>query len=317
MNQSAFQKPTPLSLSAFIKQMTMFYIDSELEALVNSLVENEVRSRKAEMADIGTSDGLRSFIRKTPDAIEKIISLLSFSEERFKRIVTMLRLQKGFMPTTEWSLSKVRSMMLESPLWMDEISTLLSSGAILPKYEELIPPFYRSNLLINETTLSRLASEDDIRRAAKKSFEGFYNNRLGDSFFSCIEKNVRKICGQIGVPCESKCQVPILGLGEMIGIAIPNARKPRVLIDVTYGITTSSAQTKYAERAERIAKRLRDICAGLTDDERIVYVNVVDGAGWVARQADLGKLLRASDYLLNIKTIETLSSIILYHFKKG
>ena len=229
----------------------------------------------------------------------------------------MLRLQKGFMPTTEWSLSKVRTMMLENSMWMDEITGLLSNGAILPKYADLIPAIYRSNLLINETAISRLASEDDIRRAAKKSFEGFYNNRLGDSFFAYIEKSVRRICGRIGIPCESKCAVSILGLGEMVGIAIPNAQHPRVLIDVTYGITTSSAQTKYAERAERISKRLRELCAGKADDERMIYVNVVDGAGWVARQADLAKLMRASNYLLNIKTIDTLSDIVQYHFKKG
>ena len=317
MNASVPKKPVPLTLSAFIKQMTMFYIDHELEDEVNALVEKEVCSRKAEMAGIGTHDGFRAFVRRTPNAIEKILSLLSFSEERFKRIVTMLRLQKGFMPTTEWSLSKVRSMMLENPMWMDEITGLLSQGAILPEYTELIPPFYRSNLLIDETTISRLASEDDIRRSAKKSFEGMYNNRLGDSFFAYIEKSVKKVCGQIGVVCESKCQVPSLGLGEVAGIAIPNSQCPRILIDVTYGITTSSAQTKYAERAERISKRLRELSVGKSEDERMIYINVVDGAGWVARQADLAKLLRASDYLLNIKTIQFLSDIIQFHFKKG
>jgi hypothetical protein len=293
----------------------MFYIDRQLEEEINQVVEKEVRDRSNEMIGIETRDGLRSFVLNTPGAIEKLISLLNFSEERFKRIVTMLRLARGYFPTTEWSSSKIRSMMIEDSFWMEEILDLLSKGAEMEKYRQLIPPFYRENLLINQTVLKRLSSEDDIRRSVKKSFEGNYNNRIGDSFFANAELVVKKIAAMQGVTVESKIDVPIVN--ESIGLVIPNAKRPRILIDVTYGITTSSAQTKYAERAERISKRLRDLNVGKVDDERIIYINIVDGAGWVARQADLGKLIRASDYALNTRTLGKMSEILQYHFKKG
>jgi hypothetical protein len=41
-----------------------------------------------------------------------------------------------------------------------------------------------------------------------------------------------------------------------------------------------------------------------------VFVNVVDGAGWLARRSDLRKMYVGCDYCLNMKTLDHLGPII-------
>ena len=70
---------------------------------------------------------------------------------------------------------------------------------------------------------------------------------------------------------------------------------------------------RYAERAESVASKLRERNSGTQDRQRILFINVIDGAGWVARQSDLNKIERCSDYLLNLKALGTIEDILHYY----
>lgn len=308
MNDS---KPTAQTVEEFIKSTTMFYIDEELEKEFDDVVEKDVKEIKSDLLGITTEDGLRKYIRTNPESLDRITSVLNISEEKFKRIVTMLRVKKGYMPTGEWTLSGLRGQMIASVEWMDEICNLLQFGARMEKYQELIPSFYLTNFSIDATTMGRLANDDDIRRLVRKGYEGKYNNKIGDSFYNRVFTYVKRICDVEGLTYSSKEKVPMVE--RSLAIAIPDTMTPRILLDVTYGITTSSAQTKYAEKTETLCNILRERNYQKPDSERIVYINVVDGAGWVARQSDLNKIHRSSDYLVNLNTIETIKETIEYY----
>ena len=158
---------------------------------------------------------------------------------------------------------------------------------------------------------SGLASPDDIRRLVKKGLEGNYNNKIGDSFFKYASDVITSECDKNGLTYAIKKNVPLVN--KVVSIAIPDESAPRLLIDITYGITTSSAQTRYAERAESVASKLRERNSGKQEKQHISFINVVDGAGWVARQSDLGKIERCSDYLLNLQALDTIGDIIHYY----
>ena len=307
----AIQKPKAMTVEEFIKSATMFYIDPVLEKEYADSVTAIVMELQTRLLGIATADGLKKYIHEDAEALDRITSLLNISEEKFKRIITMLRIQKHHTPSTEWSLSKVREQMITTPIFMDEVCDLLMKGATMDKYKELIPAYYLENFLIDATTLGRLASPDDIRRLIKKGLEGNYNNKLGDSFFKSASDVITRACDIAGLTYAIKNNVPLAG--KIISIAIPNESEPRLLIDITYGITTSSAQTKYAERAESVAAKLRERNAGKQDKQRIVFINVIDGAGWVARQSDLNKIERCSDYLINLKTLVIIKDIINHY----
>lgn len=304
-------KPKAQSVEEFIRTATMFYIDENLEKEFDEEVERDVEEIKAELLGITTDEGLKNYIRTNPKSLDRITSIMNISEEKFKRIVTMLRIEKGYIPTGEWTLAGLRGQMLSSEEWMDEVCSLLKSGSRMEAYQRLVPGFYLTNFSIDANTMGRIASDDEIRRLVKQGYEGRYNNKIGDSFYNRVYQYVKRICDLEGLTSSSKEDVPMAE--RAISIAIPDAQHPRILIDVTYGITTSSAQTKYAEKTEALCKILREKNYQKPDNERIIYINVVDGAGWVARQSDLNKIHRSSDYLVNLNTLETIKEAIDYY----
>ena len=212
-------KPTPLGIEGFIKSATMFYIDPELEKEFDDAVEKDVKEIKTELLGITTEEGLQKYIRETPESLDRITSVLNISEEKFKRIITMLRIHKGFTPTSEWSMGALRVQMMESPDWMSMVSRLLMYGRTLKEYQELIPEFYLTNFSIDATTIGRLADDDDIRRLVKKGYEGKYNNRIGDSFFNKVSTSITKKCDREGLTYAIKEIVPFAE--KQISIAIP------------------------------------------------------------------------------------------------
>lgn len=304
-------KPRAQSVEDFIKSTTMFYIDDELEKEFDEEVERDVKEIKSELLGITTDEGLKNYIRTNPKSLDRITSIMNISEEKFKRIITMLRIEKGYMPTGEWTLTSLRGQMLASVEWMDEVCNLLRCGARMEAYQRLIPGFYLTNFSIDANTMGRIANDDDIRRLVRQGYEGRYNNKIGDSFYNRVYQYIKRLCDVEGLNVTSKEEVPIAK--RVIPIAIPDVRHPRILIDVIYGITTSSTQTKYAEKTEALCNILREKNFRKPDNEKIIYINVVDGAGWVARQSDLNKIHRSSDYLINLNTLETIKDVIAYY----
>lgn len=304
-------KPTPITKEEFIKTVAMFYVNNQLEKEFSDLVENDVKTMVGSLVGITTMSGLKSYILSDSDALDKITSLLNISSEKFKRIVTMLRIEKGYVPTGEWDNKKLRTEMISNPKLMDEICDLLMSGKYIQKYKRLIPEFYLDNFCIDAKTIGRLASEDDIRRLVKKGYEGRYNNKLGDAYFEDVSKKILKMCDREGLDYVVKCDS--ISLGDTVSIAIPNASEPRIVINIIYTLTTSSSQTKYAERQEKIRQKMRQMNVGKEDNESLILVNILDGAGWVARQSDLEKIYRCSDYMLNINQLGKFEEIIKYY----
>ncbi len=307
----ATQKPKKMTVDEYIKSTTLFYIDDELESRYSQSVTEGVDKLRTQLLGVAIPDGLKKYIRDNKDSLHLITSLLNISEERFKRVVTMLRLQRRHKPTSEWTLNTIREQMLADAGVMDEICELLTVGASLEKYKALIPAYYLENFKIDASTLGRLSNEDDARRLIKRGFEGKYSNNIGASYFKLLLDCITTACESTGLTLAAKNAVPIIG--RKVSIAIPNVESPRILIDTTYGITTSSTQSDYAGNAEKAASELRKKNDGKPDKQRIVFINVIDGAGWVARRSDLDKIHQCSDYLLNLKTIGTISEIITYY----
>ncbi|MDR2266384.1 MAG: hypothetical protein LBE09_02195 [Christensenellaceae bacterium] len=186
------QKPMKLSKEEFIKTVKMFYIDDALEQSYENTVAARVSKMQTGLIGIAINNAVQTYVRVEKDALDNLLSLLNISTERFKRIITMLRLEKGHQPEGEWELSTMRNHMLADSEWMNEVSDLLTNGGNNPKYQGVIPPFYLENFKIDITTLGRLANIDDIRRLVKKKLEGQYSNKIGDSYLKTVTKKSPK-----------------------------------------------------------------------------------------------------------------------------
>ena len=109
-----------LSKNEALKSITMFLIDEKTEAKYQKKIATELQEYQNSMLSIATKEGLEEFIRNDENAIERLTTILGLSGERFNRVISTLRVQKGFLFTTEWSDSALRNSLLENQTWMDE-----------------------------------------------------------------------------------------------------------------------------------------------------------------------------------------------------
>lgn len=290
----------------YVRTTEMFYVNEKIEIEIEREVSLAVDSLCHKMQGINSIEGLKNYIKDDEKSLDNLISLMNISSEKFKRVITALRVEKGHEISGEWSLEKVRNMMLERPAFMDEVCELLMNGATSPKYLAKIPQFYLENFIINSATMARLYNADDLRRLIKKGMEGRYNAGIGGAYFAEVESAVKSACFEEGIPYATKKVIPLIG--RTADFAIPNEKAPRVIIDLSYNITTSSTQTKYKEAEEQAASKIRQYNESAMNP--IALVNVIDGAGWVGRQSDLRAIHLCSTYMLHRSTLELIRKIL-------
>lgn len=290
----------------YVRTTEMFYVDPAIDIEIEKEVSNAVSSLCHRMQGINSIEGLKDYIKTDENSLEYLINLMNISSEKFKRVITTLRVEKGHEIHGEWSLDKVRTMMLERPGFMDEVCDLLLNGANNPKYTSIIPMFYLENFVINSSTMARLYNPDDLRRLIKKGLEGKYNSSISNSYYHEIELAVKDACDNEGVDYSAHCNVPLIG--RTVDFVIPDEKNPTILIDLSYNVTTSSTQTRYKDKEEKAASIIREYNRNAANP--IALVNVLDGAGWVGRQSDLRAIYMCSTYVLHISTKNDIAKIV-------
>ena len=298
------RKPEKISYEEFIKTITMFWIDRELEDSISREVNEMVTSMENKLTSINTKEGLIDFIKADKTSLTNILALMEIPEEKFKRIVSLLRKERKFTFATEWSLDKTRNMMLENPSYMEDICELLMNGINSEKYKRKIPDFYRDSFKIDSSTLLRLTNREELTRLAKRQIEVKYNNSVSLVIFKKIEDAIKLTCDLEGITYVKNKTASLFE--KNFNFIIPNENSPRILINCSYNITTSSTQSKFAETFIDARNKAR------LQNKRIITVAIIEGAGWVGRQSDLKTIFEYADYVLNLSNIGLLGEIIKY-----
>lgn len=285
---------------------TMFYVNESYEDEMEQEVQKKIDELAAELHSINTKEGLKEYIVEHKDSLDNLTSLMEISTERFKRMVSMIRKDRGFVFSTEWGLGKIRSAMMESPAMMESVLNLLWDGRNDERLKAKIPFFYLDNMGINEATLNKLTNKDSIRLFVKRGLEGKYSNNIGDLILSDIESKIKALSIKYGLEYEKNVRIPILD--RAVSFVLESAVEPKIIIDVSYSVTTSSAQgdkKNVARKTEDVLKKEKE------SGNNIIYINFLDGAGWIGRQADMREIHRCSDYVINFHNINLLEDIIV------
>jgi len=297
--------PEKLKFEELLATTTMFFVDNEVEKSYSEKVEFMVANLRKKLSQVNRAEGLKDYIREDNKAIDNILCLLNISTEKFKRIVTLLRLNKKYSMSTEWSLSKTRNYMVENESFMNEITELILNGANNPKFEELIPKFYLDNFKIDGDVISRLSNKDDLIRLVKGNIETSYNNDISSVYSKRIIDFLVKICEKNGLDYKIKSEVNFLNREPSFTVLHNNVIKG--IVDISYLITTSSSQTQYARKI----KETFDIQKSYNDStNEFIYVMIIDGAGWFGRQSDYRSIYKTTNHILNLKTLKGFEKII-------
>ena len=286
---------------------TVFYVDNELEDEIDreverllALADNEIVSGTAEVS----ADALAAFLAKDPLALDVILREIELSQEKFMRIISLLR-KLGSIPggfESEWQISKIANKISREKDFAFQIANLFVDGKRDRTLATYIPRYYLETLNYREI---RGGSREARRVRYKRSLIGTYSGRKGYK----IEGLIKQRLEDIGVPYEK-------GRSRMtetdMDFAIPSLDDPWIVIMSTFQETTSSGQSTKTrdmlavfERVNRVNNRY---------GENRAFVNFVDGGGWLARKRDMERLVENCHYFVNLNLLGLLEGVVQKHY---
>lgn len=292
-----------LSKNDALKSITMFLIDEKTEAKYQKKIATELLEYQNSMLNIATKDGLEEFIRSDENAIERLITILGLSGERFNRVISTLRVQKGFLFTTEWSDTGLRNSLLENQPWMDEFCELLLNGRHLPKYQAIIPAFTLNYFHIDAEVIARICSDDVLGRQIKSSCSTKYNKEITYAYAKRVDDKIRSIVGKYGLHYDNM----LLPDGPSESLNLIHDTEKYIIVNYQYSVTTGKGQSDFADKLTNIRRMVRG-------NDMIKMLSLLDGAGWLVRGSDWNEVYGSCDYFLTLNTLDLLDDIIKEYY---
>ncbi|MGB9879213.1 MAG: hypothetical protein ACPLRM_00500 [Anaerolineae bacterium] len=295
-----------LSFQEVWDTITVFLVDEELE----KEIEQEVDQLLALARKYGFQEGisldqcsLASLLVNEKDGLDLILREIELSEEKFLRIVSLLR-RIGRIPgefDSEWSLAKVKRMIISQKDFADQIVALLLDGKNDHELQQYVPKYYLEALNLREIAASPTLAR---RVRYKRSLIGTYSGRKGYK----VEAKIRDRLIGLGVRFE---QGRSRFVDTDIDFAIPSLEDPWVIVMSSFQETTSSGQSTKARDMLTAFERINRSNARYGENR--AFVNFVDGGGWLARKHDLRRLEENCHYFINLHHLDMLEDIVEKH----
>lgn len=280
-----------------VRSTTMFLLDDTIERFFDEFVKQKVESYQKAMLGIDTEEVLRKFIVDNSDSIEMLETVLGISGERMKRVVTMLRVNKGYTFDTEWSESKLQKELAADDRLLAEYCELFLKGRDLDKYKQMIPKFILDDFCIDENVISRVTNADILAKMFKKKNDTAYTSRYSAFYLNTVKEQINSIVAPMGFSLE---------IGDIEGVGtnlqyITNGEK-YIIVTNNYSLTTGQGQTDYYRKIRPIYQKIRN-------NDKVILVNLLDGAGWIGRSADFKKIYNDCNFYANLQSISIIGEL--------
>jgi len=300
-----------LPFDDFIKTCTPLLKIPELEQAMRERVRGIVAELLNFQSDTDPAQNLKQFLQKDENFLGVLLALTNLSQEKFLRIITAQRFaEKDFGP--EWGADKIYKKIKADDAFAEQIARLFLEGRDSKLLAEQVADFYLDQLSLPANWSEIIRDQNIIGNIVRKKLAGEYTDQKG----AYVEKQVRSILDEVqskyGV---SNAHGQVKLVGKEIDHAIPSLEEPYIMVMVSYMETTSSNQTARANEQQAMYQKIIGENVRYPKNQR-VFVNVVDGAGWLARRSDLRKIHEGCHYCLNMKTLDQLESIVLNHVPK-
>lgn len=295
--------PKP-SLQEFIGTCTPLAIIDSLEAEMSQ----RVHSISAALLNYSAADdpieNLVNFLQADDNFLGIVLALTNLSQEKFLRILTAERFAKGDY-AAEWGIDSVHRKLKNERDFAERIAYLFIQGRENPLLAKEVAAFYLDQLALPVNWDTLIRDPQLIQNTIRRKLNGEYTDKKGDAVENIIRGYLNDILDKYGLT-HAKGQVPLVA--KEVDHVIPSIADPYVMIMTSYMETTSSSQTQRAneQRDMYLDVQSKNIRYGVNR----VFINFVDGAGWLARRSDLRKLHAGCDYIINLNTLDHLEAII-------
>lgn len=302
------------------KNSMPFMIDNNFDNNFLLSIEPLTRFINQNSTQFSNADQLTDFLTTNTEftaliKLKALVSLIGLSEERLKRVVSLIRYRyynEEFR--SEWDIKKISRNIILDATFRNLIIDFFINGRNSRVGQE-IPLYYMRNfkLLIPEFILD-LGEFSYVERILNDNeIQGKYSNEVGAHVESIIKNKLDNYKTNINNRLTYDIQKEFPLLNKNIDFLIPSVDSPIILIESSYNITTGSGQSKRADQLVEFYSQLMRHNANHRNN-KILMLNYCDGFGWVGRQNDLHRIYDASNFVFNQKNLNVLDEVLNYYY---
>ncbi len=298
------------------KNTMSFVIDDEFDNRFLNSIEPLAKFINESCVRFSNHDDLADFLISkdnfTPELkLKAFISLIGLSEERLKRVVSLVRFRyynEEFK--SEWNVKRISNTIVSDQIFRNNLVEFFIGGRNSNIGRE-IPLYYMRNFKLQEVDfINDLKHYKYVERILNDNgIQGKYSNEVGAHVEKIIQSKLEQYKSTSNEKLVYEMQKEFPLLNKNIDFLIPSVHSPVILIESSYNITTGSGQSKRADQLVEFYGILMKHNANHRNN-KILMLNYCDGFGWVGRQNDLYRIYDASDFVFNQKTLHVLDDVL-------
>ncbi|MFA0782662.1 DpnII family type II restriction endonuclease [Candidatus Fervidibacter sacchari] len=232
-------------------------------------------------------------LQSNPSGLDSLLAITGFSAESLKRLLTFAKmvddstlnallcrdLWKDAEPHREWSFDEIRALLKRNKAFAEGIVRLFFRGKQVPILQKFLPLFEFNKLGVHKLQFSEEALIDTVARYRLKG-------TLKASKGSNPERVIEQCLQAQGLKFE-RGKLP--KVRRTLDFIIPNKKSPKLVIECSYVVTTSSGMGDKAKTEQEVREDLQ------RHYKDVLFWGFVDGIGWFVRRKDLERIVSAFD----------------------
>ena len=317
-----------------ITKNTFYFYNREFEEAYEGYV-NSIKETLLVLKNQIQNTGLRKelfedLIYKKENGLRALLALTGFSNESLKRLITFMRIvdnpelnaliykEKWITEAEisdrenikEWSNNKIQRKIKENEFFRKGLVNIFFEGSTIPILSNVLPLFELKKLSISKLNFEIEAMIDTLIRYKEK---GSYSGKKENNPETVIEN----------ILDEMKIGFDKGDLGELISNApdtkrtmdfiIPDKKNPRIIIECSYIVTTSSGQGDKSKTEISIDSLIKEHYPAAH------FWGFVDGIGWYVRKNDLKRMVAAYEdiFTFHPEELERFKSLLKKAFENA
>jgi len=303
-------KPTTEAKFKRVIQKNTFYLydrdfEEKYEGYISSIKET-LLVLKNKIANQGLKkEFFIDLIQNKENGLRALLALTGISNEYLKRLTTLIRviddrelnrltlrnkwgIQEDIKEggVSEWSDTKISKLVKTNRYFAEGIVNIFFEGSTLPVLTQALPLFELKKLSVEKMEFKIESLIDTLVRYKEKgSYAGKKENNP--------EVLIENILEELDIPYAKGDLKRLVGVLDKekrtMDFIIPNQDNPKLIMESSYVVTTSSGQGDKAKTEINIAKLIKK------HYPNTLFVGFIDGIGWYVRKNDLKRMVGAYD----------------------
>lgn len=300
-NQNDTKFKTVIDKNTFYFYNPVF--QEKYESYINSLKETLLVLKNKIETDGLKKEFFEILLLDKENGLRALLALTGFANESLKRLITVVRVadnqelskllykdkwakQENAIELSEWGDAKIIKLLKDNSDFRKGIVNLFFEGSTIPFLAQTLPLFELKKLSISKLKFEVPAMIDTLVRYKEK---GSYSGKA--------ENNPEALLAMLIEECEltyEKGDLTELFKREKVAkrtmdFIIPDKKNPKIIIESSFLVTTSSGQGDKSKTEGTIKKLISKYYP------KAKFIGFVDGIGWYVRKGDLMRMVTAYD----------------------